>query len=118
MRKYAGHSQSKHVIRSCFGGVEGNFVVSGSEGTSSGISSPILSLTYPFPHTLFRFCRLHGHSHVHFLRLLRPRLPPLLSPVLHDSGHGDMLRQMGTCTSGIETLVPCSRSSPDTARAP
>ncbi|RDX46846.1 WD40 repeat-like protein [Lentinus brumalis] len=31
VRKYAGHSQSKHVIRSCFGGVEGNFVVSGSE---------------------------------------------------------------------------------------
>nr|ANC28035.1 WD-repeat protein [Polyporus umbellatus] len=31
VRKYAGHSQSKHVIRSCFGGVEGNFIVSGSE---------------------------------------------------------------------------------------
>ncbi|EJF66274.1 WD40 repeat-like protein [Dichomitus squalens LYAD-421 SS1] len=31
VRKYSGHSQSKHVIRSCFGGVEGNFVVSGSE---------------------------------------------------------------------------------------
>ncbi|RPD66631.1 WD40 repeat-like protein [Lentinus tigrinus ALCF2SS1-7] len=31
VRKYTGHSQSKHVIRSCFGGVEGNFVVSGSE---------------------------------------------------------------------------------------
>ncbi|KAI0780438.1 WD40 repeat-like protein [Trametes elegans] len=31
VRKYSGHSQSKHVIRSCFGGVEGNFVLSGSE---------------------------------------------------------------------------------------
>ena len=34
VRKYAGHSQSKHVIRSCFGGVEGAFVASGSEGAS------------------------------------------------------------------------------------
>lgn len=32
VRKYTGHAQSKHVIRSCFGGVEGNFVLSGSEG--------------------------------------------------------------------------------------
>ncbi|KAI0672732.1 WD40 repeat-like protein [Trametes maxima] len=31
VHKYTGHSQSKHVIRSCFGGVEGNFVLSGSE---------------------------------------------------------------------------------------
>ncbi|KAI0636404.1 WD40 repeat-like protein [Trametes polyzona] len=31
VRKYTGHSQSKHVIRSCFGGVEGNFILSGSE---------------------------------------------------------------------------------------
>ncbi|KAI0371689.1 WD40 repeat-like protein [Pilatotrama ljubarskyi] len=31
VRKYTGHSQAKHVIRSCFGGVEGNFVLSGSE---------------------------------------------------------------------------------------
>ncbi|KAI0748620.1 WD40 repeat-like protein [Daedaleopsis nitida] len=31
VRKYSGHSHSKHVIRSCFGGVEGNFIVSGSE---------------------------------------------------------------------------------------
>ncbi|KAI0807887.1 WD40 repeat-like protein [Fomes fomentarius] len=31
VRKYSGHNQSKHVIRSCFGGVEGNFIVSGSE---------------------------------------------------------------------------------------
>ncbi|KAI0332631.1 WD40 repeat-like protein [Cubamyces sp. BRFM 1775] len=31
VRKYSGHSQSKHVIRSCFGGVDENFVLSGSE---------------------------------------------------------------------------------------
>ncbi|KAL1944438.1 hypothetical protein VTO73DRAFT_2868 [Trametes versicolor] len=31
VRKYTGHSHAKHVIRSCFGGVEGNFVLSGSE---------------------------------------------------------------------------------------
>ena len=30
--KYSGHSQDRHVIRSCFGG--GNFVISGSEGGS------------------------------------------------------------------------------------
>ena len=34
VRKYSGHSQSKHVIRSGFGGVDSNFVVSGSEGSS------------------------------------------------------------------------------------
>ena len=34
VRKYSGHSQSKHVIRSGFGGVDSNFVVSGSEGAS------------------------------------------------------------------------------------
>ncbi|KAI9061512.1 WD40 repeat-like protein [Trametes sanguinea] len=31
VRKYVGHSQAKHVIRSCFGGVEENFILSGSE---------------------------------------------------------------------------------------
>ena len=31
-RKFAGQRQHKHVIRSCFGGIDGNFIVSGSEG--------------------------------------------------------------------------------------
>lgn len=30
-RKYTGQRQGRHVIRSCFGGIEDNFVVSGSE---------------------------------------------------------------------------------------
>jgi len=30
-RKFTGQRQGKHVIRSCFGGVDGNFIVSGSE---------------------------------------------------------------------------------------
>lgn len=34
VQKYAGHQQSQHVIRSCFGGVDGNFIASGSEGSS------------------------------------------------------------------------------------
>ena len=31
-RKYEGQIQRLHVIRSCFGGIDGNLVVSGSEG--------------------------------------------------------------------------------------
>ena len=31
-RKYTGQQQGRHIIRSCFGGVNNNFIVSGSEG--------------------------------------------------------------------------------------
>ncbi|PSR81506.1 hypothetical protein PHLCEN_2v6364 [Hermanssonia centrifuga] len=31
VRRYSGQKQSRHVIRSCFGGVDGNFILSGSE---------------------------------------------------------------------------------------
>ncbi|EJU05547.1 WD40 repeat-like protein [Dacryopinax primogenitus] len=34
VRKYAGQKQTKHVIRSCFGGPGENFVLSGSEDTN------------------------------------------------------------------------------------
>ncbi len=33
--KYTGQRQGRHIIRSCFGGVDGNFVASGSEGRLS-----------------------------------------------------------------------------------
>ena len=36
-RKYSGQSQVRHVIRSCFGGIDGNFVASGSEGEIKNI---------------------------------------------------------------------------------
>lgn len=32
IRKFTGQRQGHHVIRSCFGGVDENFIVSGSEG--------------------------------------------------------------------------------------
>ena len=32
IRRYMGQRQGQHIIRSCFGGPDSNFVVSGSEG--------------------------------------------------------------------------------------
>lgn len=36
-RKYSGQRQSRHVIRSCFGGVDNNFIFSGSEGENKAL---------------------------------------------------------------------------------
>lgn len=45
IKTFYGHSQKEFIIRSSFGGANGNFVVSGSEGTSrcSNITLPTLN---------------------------------------------------------------------------
>lgn len=43
-RKYAGQKQKNIVIRSCFGGVEQNFIASGSEGMNNACSTIICIL--------------------------------------------------------------------------
>jgi hypothetical protein len=44
-RKFTGQRQGHHVIRSCFGGIDGNFVISGSEGMLPFITSCEFVLT-------------------------------------------------------------------------
>jgi WD repeat-containing protein 26 len=51
-RKYTGQRQGQHIIRSCFGGVDGNFVVSGSEGTRSSCSSFSIHAHNCSPHVI------------------------------------------------------------------
>jgi hypothetical protein len=36
VRRFKGHQQGEHILKSCFGGRFQNFVVTGSEGLSKG----------------------------------------------------------------------------------
>ena len=38
-RKFSGQTQRRHVIRSCFGGIDSNFIASGSEGENKTLLS-------------------------------------------------------------------------------
>lgn len=53
-RKFTGQKQKRHVIRSCFGGVEQSFVASGSEGPSC----------HPFPPALAYPASTDGNVHI------------------------------------------------------
>jgi len=46
VQKYTGHVQNKYIIRSCFGGVDESFILSGSEGTAGG---PWQEVPYALP---------------------------------------------------------------------
>ena len=51
-RKYTGQRQGRHIIRSCFSGVDGNFVVSGSEGIY-GLIYRSLALVHSYRHIVY-----------------------------------------------------------------
>ena len=36
-RQYSGQKQGHHIIRSCFGGIDNKFIVSGSEGENKAL---------------------------------------------------------------------------------
>lgn len=48
--KYTGHKQNKYVIRSCFGGLNSKFIVSGSENTQVLVLFPSGLHTFEFRH--------------------------------------------------------------------
>ena len=53
-RKYSGQKQSRHVIRSCFGGTDdNNFIVSGSEGENKNIILSLVMLSLPLTSKFF-----------------------------------------------------------------
>ena len=51
-RKYTGQRQGRHIIRSCFSGVDVNFVVSGSEGIY-GLIYGSLALVHSYRHIVY-----------------------------------------------------------------
>ncbi|KAJ3161331.1 hypothetical protein HDU86_007113 [Geranomyces michiganensis] len=65
IRKYVGHKQGRFVIRSCFGGLVQNFILSGSEEFMFGIENEVylLSSSRDIPHSgLIRAASVNGVS--------------------------------------------------------
>ena len=54
VQRFMGQKQGKYVIRSAFGGVDENLVISGSEGTTLASSPPLLRPIYMFDALLWR----------------------------------------------------------------
>ena len=101
VRKYAGHSQSKHVIRSCFGGVEGAFVASGSEGASCFLRPWVV-----FVQKLTDWLAL-----IHVLRVLHLHTPthrsfPTCSPTIRNVWSSRVRVSSTTCLFSRPTLRP------------